>query len=79
MKDRAVEIFGLQEDVEKYKRMANIEYVKSLEMKITDLKELVSEQEEDYKVLAKKNEEMSNDLVSANHALMEEQIRCAEQ
>lgn len=42
-----------------YKKLANVEYVRSLERKVQDLKETVSSQEDDYKVLAKKNEESS--------------------
>lgn len=49
----------MREEVEVYKKLANAEYVRSLERKVQDLKETVSTQEEDYKVLAKKNEESS--------------------
>ncbi len=41
--------------MEKYKKIANVEYVRSLEIKVANLKETISSQEEDYKVLAKKN------------------------
>jgi hypothetical protein len=54
-----IECFRLKEEVEKYKKIANVEYVRSLEQKVESLKETISSQEEDYKVLAKKNEESS--------------------
>lgn len=50
-----IECFRLREEVEKYKKIANAEYVRSLEKKIKDMKETISSQEDDYKVLAKKN------------------------
>jgi hypothetical protein len=53
------ECHKLREEVEMYKKLANVEYVRSLERKVQSLKETVSSQEEDYKVLAKKNEESS--------------------
>ena len=55
LRDKGIEIMQLKQEVQKYKRMANTEYVLSLQRKITDLKETISSQEEDYKILAKKN------------------------
>lgn len=45
----------MKQEVEKYKKMANIEYVRSLEDKVEELKEIISNQEEDYRELVKKN------------------------
>lgn len=45
----------MKQEVDKYKKMANIEYVRSLEDKVEELKEIISNQEEDYRELVKKN------------------------
>ena len=40
--------------------MSNAEYVLSLERKVHELKESIGNQEEEYKALARKNEEISD-------------------
>jgi chromosome segregation ATPase len=54
--------------------MANVEYVKSLERKVQDLRETISTQEEDYKVLAKKNEESSLEIEQLRREVAELQV-----
>jgi chromosome segregation ATPase len=72
------EIFRLSEEVELFKKMSNVEYVRSLERKVKDLKETVSAQEDDYKVLAKKNEESSLEIEQLRKEVSELQVSCAE-
>ena len=72
LQERHIEICFLKEEVEKYKKMANVEYVLSLENKIKNLKEIISSQEEDYKELAKKNEKLSLELSDTKHFLEDE-------
>lgn len=68
----------MREEVEKYKKIANVEYVRSLERKVEDLKETVSTQEDDYKVLAKKNEESSLEIEQLRKEVGELQVSCAQ-
>jgi chaperonin cofactor prefoldin len=68
------ECHKLREEVEVYKKLSNVEYVRSLERKVKDLKETVSSQEEDYKVLAKKNEESSLEIEQLRREVAELQV-----
>lgn len=72
-----IECFRLRGEVEKYKKIANAEYVRSLEKKIEDMKETISSQEEDYKVLAKKNEESSLEIEQLRREVAELQTNCS--
>lgn len=72
-----VECFRLRGEVEKYRKIANAEYVRSLEKKIEDMKETISSQEEDYKVLAKKNEESSLEIEQLRREVAELQVNCS--
>ena len=51
-----------------------MEYVRSLERKVQDLKEALSTQEEDYKVLAKRNEESSLEIEQLRREVSELQV-----
>lgn len=72
-----IECFRLRGEVEKYRKIANAEYVRSLEKKIEDMKETISSQEEDYKVLAKKNEESSLEIEQLRREVAELQVNCS--
>ena len=52
----------LRMDLERYKQLSDKEYVMSLEKRIEDLKESISNQEMEYKILVGKNEEMSEEV-----------------
>lgn len=58
------EIRFLKLEVERFRQMANVEYVKSLEDKVEELKEVISNQEEEYRELVRKNEDISKDALS---------------
>lgn len=72
-----IECFRLRGEVERYKKIANAEYVRSLEKKVEDMKETISSQEEDYKVLAKKNEESSMEIEQLRREVGELQVNCS--
>lgn len=72
-----IECFRLRAEVERLRKMANAEYVRSLEKKIEDMRETISSQEEDYKLLAKKNEESSLEIEQLRREVAELQVSCS--
>ena len=58
-----------REEIEKYKQLADTTYVQSLERKIAELKESIASQEEEYRALAKKNEDISYELLQTRNSL----------
>lgn len=72
------EIVFLKAEVERYKQMSNVEYVLALELKVRDQKETISNQEEEYRILVKKNEDASLEIEQLRREVNDLQGSCAQ-